>query len=368
MPDDDDNPGAAHSINTKTEVPKYYGDLRSSSEKPNLGIREWITLVDSMMARGGWSEEQTAATAQICMRGEAAIWFQNQMLSKKPFVRTWTELKPELLRRFYDTGTMAEVASIKNQLNQGHFDKGETVRQFYDRCLQAALIFQELQEELPAGLTAANKLKIQDSQLESSTRIAFVAGLRPEIRAMVNMSSSMAPDVLLVEATKAEATYREKSGQKNMFAGNPVPKVTLVDQDEVSTTNTDDSSVSTNSLEEKIDLLVAAVSDMGSRRSTFRGRGRGRGVFRGNRGGQSGPPRCFRCQSTAHLVRSCPEPAPAWRGGGTRRYPVGQQRYPTSGRGGATPAGGTSANYAVNNPNGEEREEENWYDQNVWSN
>lgn len=275
-------------------IPQYYGE----SAKDNLSARAWTKQVSSCMKLSGWDSGKTSQFALLTLRSTAAIWANSrQELDPKIFDK-WEDLQDHFLKRFHSKKTLAELSYLKSTLVQG---SSEIIRDFWDRCISAQLLFDETWGELGDEATEDQKKAYKEAKAEShrkAVELNFVVGVNDQIRAKLIIDQCKTSEEMLDLAVRIESSIRD---QKRIF--------------------TDTSKVE-----------VAGI------RGGPAGRSRGGRGGRGGRGrGNSGSPffkpgTCYRCGDPSHFADKCGQKGPTtFRGRGN--FSRGNRGFPFRGRG-----------------------------------
>ena len=255
--------GALKALN----IPQYFGE----TNKDNLTARAWTKQVNSCMKLSGWDSPKTAQFALLTLRSTAAIWANSRQELDSTVFDTWENLRDLFLKRFHTKKTLAELSYLKSTLVQN--DK-EIIRDFWDRCISAQLLFDETWGELAADATEDQKLAYKAAKAEAhekSVQLNFIVGVNDQIRARLIIDQCKTSAEILDLAERIEASIRD---QQRIF--------------------TDTSKVEVASL-----------------RGGPNGRGRGGREGRGGRGrGYRGssffrPGTCYRCGDPSHYADKC---------------------------------------------------------------
>ena len=277
----------------------------------------------------------------MTMVGKALSWLNIQVKLQNPAVTKWETLRPLCEARFTDKITTTDKAELQKTLTQGFFDANEDVASFYDRVMQAVLIYVDALERPDGATDAVNKLYLEQIRDKDAIR-HFVAGMNDKVRRQVQLGGAETHDEVYNAARKAEAALRETAAVKqNPLTKNPVPKVQAVDHggeegaEEQGAAGGQLPEQALQQLQHNMDQMAAKVDALsvsykpqrgrGNRRRGGRGRGEGRGgAWRGggqqNRGGggrnnnsgggggTGGGFKCYNCGGEGHRAIDCPSP------------------------------------------------------------
>ena len=269
--------GALKALN----IPQYFGEIA----KDNLSARAWCKQVNSCMKLSGWDSARTAQFALLTLRSTAAVWANSrQDLDGKVFDK-WEDLQELFLKRFHIKKTLAELSYLKSTLVQAN---NELVRDFWDRCITAQLLFDETWVDLPSTATKPEKDAFKQAKEQAHThsvQLTFISGVNEAIRSKLLIDQCKTSEEILDLAERVESSVRD---QKKVF--------------------TDTSK-----------LEVATIRGGRGRGGFSRGRGPQRG--RGTNSSTTTTTRlgvCFRCGDNSHYADTCPQKGQNTRGRGFR--------------------------------------------------
>ena len=274
-----ENSGALKALN----IPLFYGEIG----KDSLSAKSWTRQVQSCMKLSGWDSAKTANFACLTLRGTAGIWANSKQELDSTVFNTWENLQKEFLNRFHIKKTLAELSYLKSTLVQA---EKELVRDFWDRCVSAQLLFDETWGALADEATEGEKTAYEKAKKESHTKsvqLNFITGVHTAIRSRLVIEQCKTSEDLLDLAQRVEASIRD---EKKIF--------------------TDTSKVE-----------IAGIKGQPPTRNQYQNRGRGfRG--RGRGGGNSSNLRngsCYRCGDPGHWANFCPQKGvPNMRGRGNQ--------------------------------------------------
>ena len=264
-----ENSGALKALN----IPLFYGEIG----KDSLSAKSWTRQVQSCMKLSGWDSAKTANFACLTLRGTAGIWANSKQELDSTVFNTWENLQKEFLNRFHIKKTLAELSYLKSTLVQA---EKELVRDFWDRCVSAQLLFDETWGELAAEAPADEKTAYEKAKKESHTKsvqLNFIVGVHTAIRSRLVIEQCKTSEDLLDLAQRVEASIRD---EKKIF--------------------TDTSK-----------LEIAGIKGQPPHRGQNPNRARGfRARGRGNGGGNSSHLKngsCYKCGDPGHWANLCPQ-------------------------------------------------------------
>ena len=262
---------------TKPNIPTFTG------EDPSYSVEMFLEVVDRQAGIMKWNNAQKADAALSAMfKGDAFIWKANLARTEKEVLESAQLLWPLMKKRFSRIRSAGEKTKMVDALNQR---TGEGVDTYLDRVINVCDQIADV-STYSVGRGAVSK----DGFTESSSRwkrVLFVRGLRDHIRQQVESACEEA-------APLAEVA---KKARECEIAARGTPKINAVEvEGEVA------------ALGKQLDRLRSEVNrfrpftDRRGRGSVGRGargnaeerpgrgdrgggRGRGRGEFRGARGG-----------------------------------------------------------------------------------
>ena len=261
-----ENSGALKALN----IPLFYGEIG----KDTLSAKAWTRQVQSCMKLSGWDSAKTANFACLTLRGTAGIWANSKQELDSTIFNTWENLQKEFLNRFHIKKTLAELSYLKSTLVQA---EKELVRDFWDRCVSAQLLFDETWGELAAEATNDEKTAYEKAKKESHTKsvqLNFITGVHTAIRSRLVIEQCKTSEDLLDLAQHVEASIRD---EKKIF--------------------TDTSKVE----------IAGIKGQPPPNRGQYQNRGRGfRGRGRGNSSNLKNGT-CYRCGDPGHWANLCPQ-------------------------------------------------------------
>lgn len=173
----------------------------------NLTAEQFIIKTEGIMKMKGYSATTVMGGVVQAFQGNAARWLEVATKTMKPWVDNWESFKPEFLARFKASTPFTQKIRLLCNLNQDPTPGKESVLDFYDRL---QLAFLETTEE---GRPEKDEKKKEGFRMYEAiiTKAFFIAGLRPDIRPIVERQVNQDMDIEeILELAKTTETTAKK--------------------------------------------------------------------------------------------------------------------------------------------------------------
>ena len=191
---------APETDNSVTRLQVWKGNGKDSTT-----IELWIDQVDRMATQKAWNNERTAAAVCDALKDTAARWMAviKANPNKADTLKSWTDLKPALKKRFADALTATQKQAFVRGLVQA---SNESVQDFFDRVALALSKVHQTPREALAGEQLNSQRKGYDKSQDVTLGTLFIAGLRQDTREYVeiNMTETDNSERILELAIKSE--------------------------------------------------------------------------------------------------------------------------------------------------------------------
>ena len=324
------------------QIPYFYGD----PDHDVMPISAWIVQVTNCKGISGWTDPNTALSAQLTLRGKASTWLQNELVfGNTAGCLNWEEHEPNnlptlLKKRFHSLPTLAQKSQLLAALKQ---KADEKIMDFFDRVYAAILI---LFEDFPPPTAAApgppTNAEIATNKeqkkvaLQQQVKLIFASGVVESIREeLVSSDADTLPELTAI-AVRLEAAQLDK--KKAIIQRPPEFLAHAISTDDAASTSATtcaqqmlppqhaDATDPFCTLSQLKDEIQRAAVDAVWAKPQFRGRGGARnfrargGAWAPHKGrpGQRGPapqagrgrfdPKsvtCHYCKKPGHMIREC---------------------------------------------------------------
>lgn len=195
----------ADQVTNSSKLPLFRGN-----GKDTITVEAWCEAVDRHTAAADWEAEDRprkgAAIAVDALRESASIWVENVRDTNAAALTNWPLLRPLVIARFAPHANAAQRVRMIANLSQKN---SESTMEFFDR-VEAAM--RHLNRRVKENIQGDHAQHITDGFIrvrDNMTGLMFVAGLRSEIRRVVE--SNMADNPTLAELR--EASVRAESAE-----------------------------------------------------------------------------------------------------------------------------------------------------------